>query len=58
MSEFTWDQREEMVRCSECREDFADDEVVQRSNIRGRRQYVCFGCMENVEAPEPVEVAA
>jgi len=60
MSEFTWDPREESVRCSECRELFADDEVVQHGNMRGRRQYICFGCMAKVEAPvpQPVEAAA
>lgn len=55
-SEFSWSPLEEMVKCSFCFEMFEDHEVVQRSNIRGRRQYACFACMKEMEPAQPEEV--
>lgn len=51
-SEFTWSMAEETVKCCNCFGNFEDHEVVQRSNVRGIRQYACFACVQELEEAE------
>lgn len=58
MSDYDYDPRDDSVKCSNCLNDFEDHEVIQRSCVRGRRQYICFACVSEVEVPEQAQAVS